>query len=337
MKRPLAVVFALSLAVAGGWLAGRSSGRADKGEPRTGGASVPVRHARDAMPAEPQATPDAKQESRAAPARGAALAAQPVPDLDAPLPPVDAPLGPHLDELRRRASAGDARAACRLAMQLDACARLPMFERFSDAVVAARATNPEANAPNDSNARWDAQVAGLRKTCVGVVPLDGTEAFRWQMQAARAGQREMLFRAGSRPSLRSGEILEHVTEWREWRDSALRFLQQAVEAGDARAVMLIPESFGADSDGGRPRIARADPYQQYVYARLRTRVAEASGNRENLSMSVAMEGGRDLDAAARTAAEAEADRMFAAHFAGRPAAELAVGDWGFDDFGACER
>ena len=55
-------------------------------------------------------------------------------------------------------------------------------------------------------------------------------------------------RGPSKVDPRSGEILEHVTEWREWRDSALRFLQQAVEAGDARAVMLIPESFGADSD-----------------------------------------------------------------------------------------
>lgn len=335
MKRPLAVVFALALAVAGGWLAGRSSGTEDTGEGRTGGESARARTARDtiqvpASNAKPQHAPRSD-----APTAADTVANELQPNRDAPLPAADAPLGPHMDELRRRARAGDARAACRLAMQLDACARLPMLERFSDAAIAAAVVSPAAAEQDGQSQPWEASVRRLRRTCANVTPVDDSEAFRWQMQAASAGQPEMLYRAAAHPALSRGDILEHVPEWRLWREHALDFLSRAIAAGDARAVMMMPEAFGPETD--RPRIAPTDPLRQYLYARLRSRVAEASGDPEALSMAVALERGTQLPADRRATAEAEADRLFDAHFAAQPPKDLGLGYWKFDDFEACER
>ncbi len=336
MKRPLAVVFALSLAVAGGWLAGRSSGRADEGEPRTGGASVPVRHAREALPdTAPDAKPaQAQRDESRAPADP--VAADRPADPDAPLPAVDAPLAPHLDELRRRASAGDARAACRLAMQLNACAWLPSREIFEERRTTANAAMGIRQREGQDDER--AQLALLRRTCAGVQPFDATEAFRWQQQAAMAGNRESLYRAAALPVLHPEEILEHVAEWSLWRDRALVFLERSLALGDPRAVETLAELYSPGQYSPRPKVVERDPVRAYTYTRLRTRIAEASGMPAfKLQMYVASEGGELLTPSQRAEGERESARLFEAHFAGRAPAELDLEKRKTEDFAACER
>lgn len=336
MKRPLAVVFALSLAVAGGWLAGRSSGTDGEIERRTSGASMRARNARDAMPAEAQATPDANPASPVAKARDATLAAGPAPDLDAPLPAVDAPLGPHMDELRRRARAGDARAACRLAMQLDACAWLPSREIYEERRTTANAAMGIRRREGQEDVA--AQLALLRRTCAGVQPLDATEAFRWQQQAALAGNRESLYRAAALPALHPEDILEHVAEWSLWRDRALVYLERSMALGDPRAVESLVELYAPGQYASRPKVVDRDPVRAYTYTRLRTRIAEASGVPAfKLQMYVASEGGESLTAEQRAKGERESAQLFDAHFAGRPPAELDLENRKAEDIAACER
>lgn len=334
MKRTLAVVFALALAVAGGWLAGRSSGSA---EPPNEQGSLRARNARrDAMPDTaaaanlPQA---ARSETHAA---IDPVATKPQADLGSPLPAIDAPLAPHLEALRRRARAGDARAACRLAMQLNACAWLPSREIYEERRTTANAAMGIRRREGQDEER--AQLVLLRRMCAGVRPVDATEAFRWQQQAAMAGNRESLYRAAALPALHPEEILEHVAEWSLWRDRALAYLERSMALGDPRAVETLAELYAPGQYSPRPKVVERDPVRAYTYTRLRTRIAEASGLPAiKLQMYVAGEGGETLTPEQRAAGERESARLFEMHFAGRAPAELDLEKRKTEDFAACER
>ena len=221
-------------------------------------------------------------------------------------------------------------------MALDACSTLPQLAGYSERSVAMQAAMNMRQV--EMGEPLGKRVARLERVCADVVPTDATESFRWQQQAAQAGNRESLFRAAATPALRLEDLLAHVPEWSAWRDRALGYLEQSLVQGDARAVDALAMAYREGPFLRRPRIVAADAQRGYLYSRLRTRIAEAAGEPPaRIAAMVAEEASWSLDDAGRAVAESEAARLFDQYFAGRPAQPLDADVFTQDDFGACER
>lgn len=255
---------------------------------------------------------------------------------DDPLPPLDEPFAQHLDELRRRASEGDAPAACRLGMELFHCAQLDE----SRAALAADLADAEGDDPAQRKGiTWFQEaVATMEMRCRGVAPLDPLEAFRAQLAAARGGVVQSQLQLAAFPPLADVDVIDHPEVWREWRAAALPALESALAAGDRRAAYKLASAYEQRfASPFTPRLAPEDPYRAYTYRRLVTLLAQRSGS-SNLQREAADEekAAATLTEAQRRAAATEAQRLFDRYFAALPP-DTTDGSLNGDDFAACER
>ena len=296
------------------------------------------------VPADAEADP-AESLRAATPAASAARSTSPV-SLPAPiatnahadpLPPLDEPFAQHLDELRRRAAQGDAPAACRLGMQLSYCNGLGRMRRINEEELARRAATGAVESEGDALLRDG--LKSMEVQCRGVSATDPLEAYRLQLAAARAGIVQAQLQFAVFPPLDDIDVIDHVEIWREWRAAAVAGLESALANGDVRAPLDLARAYGDQPFGPwTPRLAAADPYRAFVYARLSTMVAERSATPgRDLSTWVAMEHGELLSAAERERATREANRLFEASYAGLPVEAFEKNQLNGNDFADCER
>jgi hypothetical protein len=177
-----------------------------------------------AAPATPTALSEALQQS---PLPAARTPAQP-----APLPPADTPLGEILDELTRRADAGEPRAACRLAAELVRCSHRAALvasinaNSFGDT----RWRRPEHVAVEDQRR---AALVTANRVCAGVAPERIAEAPRRLMDAAdlgHPGARAWAAAHGADEAIR--HLLDAPDVAERWRQSVIRWVIASLEAGD---------------------------------------------------------------------------------------------------------
>lgn len=330
MKRAVVLIVLL---VALGWVAfdSRREAAGDAVQPTTSATAERRKATRDAVPSQVHPIATTSLARPALPARTTTNALARI----APLPSADEPFAQHLDELRRRARGGDAPAACRLGMELYHCAHLDGARAALAAELADAAGDDPAQRGGVESFQKAVQQMEMR--CRGVAPLDPLEAFHAQVAAARGGVVQAQLQLAVFPPLDEIDVIDHPEVWREWREAALPALESALAAGDPRAAWKLASAYDRPfSAPFTPRLAPADPFRAYTYRRLVTLIVQRSGA-SNLQNEASDEekAGATLTEAQRTAAAAEAQRLFDRYFTAlAPNANTSLNG---NDFAACEK
>jgi len=221
-----------------------------------------------------------------------------------PLPPWGEPLGANFDALRRRADAGDARAACRIGVELSLCTGTQPPQ------------DPAADAPSTSSARAN--------DCQGFDASLRGQAAGYLRKAALAGNADAMLRYASGAfSVQASDPRSHNEflqdpVFGDWYDEALPMVQRALHAGDPRAAQLLANAY-ADDDGLFDARVPDDPVQARTYAVLLAYLREAAPPPPV-----------GLDARQRAQADAQAQRIFRESFGSQPAKGGMPADPGLD-------
>lgn len=170
----------------------------------------------------------------------------------APLPPLDAPLAETFDALLERMRRGDARAACRLSLDLARCFQHAEHGRWGRTFEreAVRAQDPARASRLIDNA---AHMQEMRQRndlfCAGVAAEQLEWSFPAQLAAARWNPGMRVW-AASAPALDQLNFLADLEGWEQYRAVALPWLLEAGLAGDPAAQILLARVYGDDR---RPR------------------------------------------------------------------------------------
>jgi len=289
-RRPLLFVsIALVLAAAAGglgWLGGRASHDASSTE------APGVDVAGDTAPA----------------ARGAASARPPVQrPPDRPLPPLDQPLRDVLPELQRRADAGEAAAACRLAAELDFCAQIrmrlastaEMLRDGSDSSV--RFGQIDSNATPEEQQRQSerALVAHSERLleesahCDSVPPSTPVQRVQYWRSAALGGNPMALRMYASGNAFRQESVLDQLDALRLYRGEAESLAVRAAQSGDRMMVLALGNAYSPNnreqrrsllSQAVKPDGARALAFFLHAQAQLPAPPATSPRNANRQAM-----------------------------------------------------
>lgn len=177
-----------------------------------------------------------------------------------PLPALDTPVDLVFDELAERARRGDARAACRLAVELQRC-RVAGFSGRGTRWLESRA------AREDDGERREAMISELARVenerersetvCSGLESTQLEQAFIYQQQAAQA-MPELRTWAATQPALNFMNFVNELDAWQQYRSVAIPWLESAALEGDFAALAALARVY-AQRD---PRQMRLPPVSQ---------------------------------------------------------------------------
>ena len=242
----------------------------------------------------------------------ATLPAEDVPATQAqPLPPVDQPLAESFDALLARARRGDARAACRLAVDLARCHHNKQMSEWSSSFErqAARTANDErARSITDRVVMLDVAPQRNDAFCAGASAEQLAMSFPLQLAAAQWNPKLRLWLA-SQPALDPLRFLPDLEAWQQYRTVALPWLREAALAGDPAAQVLMARVHGDDRRNGPP----IPPFREIDDAAFVT-WAQVLNRRNIVYQAVeraAAEAQTRLGPQASAAALAEAERILA--------------------------
>ena len=185
-----------------------------------------------------------------------------------PLPPVGTPLAQIHDELRRRAAAGEAGAACRLASEHERCE----MERVHLRALAMQSDQLDMNLkairePAEARAhmaqareRLAAQIRGRSAAvamCDAVTALGPADRARYWRQAALAGHLPSMRHYAIGNAFRWHDLMDAIPALQTYRQEAEGIARRAAMQGDASSAYALAMAY-ADSDGGhwRPFLAQ---------------------------------------------------------------------------------
>lgn len=226
---------------------------------------------------------------------------------DAPMPPWGEPLGANFQAVLQRADAGQARAACRIGVELTLCQASRAGESPSPG--AQPQVRPDG-AGVDASSLTTLPTTG--DYCQGVpVALRGHAAV-YLRKAAQAGNRDAMLRYaqgaffdGPSQDQDHNRYLQDPS-FADWYREAVPMAQRALRAGDALAARLLADAYSNDH-GLFDALVADDPVQAFSYqlllSYLRGSSAPAAGA---------------LDARQRADAEHRAQRMYRESFSSRP-------------------
>jgi hypothetical protein len=210
--------------------------------------SATARTAEAKVPAEvgsPATVTPASRTARAQPGIIAATAS-------VPLPAHDVPLAEILDELRRRADAGDARAACRIAAELRRCelvgVQLSVAQRMEAQRPQVQKAMGDQTDPNTQDYfkrmdRFNQSALDASTHCAGVTASDPKEQIRYWRQAALAGHLRSMSMYASGDVFRIRNSLAMLPELEIFRHEAEGMAQRAAQAGDAEALLALTRAY----------------------------------------------------------------------------------------------
>lgn len=225
--RIVGVLLGLGLMGAVGYLLGERSASAPGAAPSPQGRAVPLDTSKSASTAQPP-TPWLASPPAAHPA-AAAL----------PLPPINTPVAATLEDLKKQAAAGNHQAACRLSFELDRCHNLTRMQRgaanFAN-LASQPGLGPELVKRYTAVAeREQARVSEVQRLCVGVPKEESGEAWRYLLQAARAGHGPSMARYSNRRTLWDEDPIRVLDGLIAFRAEGPGFLQAAAQMGYAEA------------------------------------------------------------------------------------------------------
>jgi TPR repeat protein len=222
--RIIGVVLALGLMGAVGYLLGERSAAAPGVAPSPQERALP-------LGASPSTSPSQQAPRLAnAPAAGRGAAVH-----ELPLPPVNTPVASALVDLKKQAEAGNNQAACRVAFELDRCHNIPRMQRGA-ASFATLATQPGMGPELVKRyaaiaEREQARVFELQRICQGVSVEETGEAWRYLLQAARAGHGPSMARYANRRTLWDEDPIRVLDGLIAFRAEGPGFLQGAAQMG----------------------------------------------------------------------------------------------------------
>jgi hypothetical protein len=139
----------------------------------------------------------------------------------------------HLAELTRAAQRGDADAAFEIAKGRSACMQLTVLESVDND--ASTATGDTAQ----QIAERQKKLAEVRNMCIGERNVGLVELHDLWARAAQLGSPEAKYQYAINPYLNPLSAVNQLERWREWRDVALRYLNEALQSGDPRAALAF--------------------------------------------------------------------------------------------------
>ena len=209
-------------------------------------------------PEAPRQVPPAEAESRQ---RGGTIG----------LPPADAPLAVIMAPLAARADAGDAKAACRVAMELIRCQNTDAFKPvpgLQDSAAEAALVAKGRIAAADRLALREIMRLARLKECLDVPATLRGRAAHYLGQAARAGEPEAMLRyaEGHHWPMDSRGIFANP-EFDTWRRDAPGMLRRAFAAGIPEAPFSLMHAYETDS-GFLAALIPNDPVRVAAMQRL---------------------------------------------------------------------
>ena len=238
------------------------------------------------------------------------------------LPEADAPVMEYFDELAALARRGNARAACRLGVELHRCRQWQrqraVGEMFERSLQEGNITGGIDQAI-DSVARMQERNEHEARVCRGLEAEQLNQAISFQRIAAMRGSTRMRLWYAARPAMERERFLAELGEWERYRQLAPGYLEEALHAGDPLAPEILADVHRPDSGPPIPVLVpyRApDPYRYYLYRELAGLLGQASP--PSMLDGFVPEHGPDLDME-RIRAEARVmhERLFASASTGR--------------------
>ncbi len=246
-RRPLALLFALSMAGLGGLLYLQSPTTPDAAKPQAAPAAVATT---DELTTETTTAHDdpSSPQAGATPRPGAPSVAA---STASALPPVGTALAESIDALRDAARQGDPDAACRLASEIARCAQarhLGVTQRIMESTTAQLARSEDQEQMIDSLAAAQERQVGFEEFCPPSAVIDAEPD--WLEHAARAGHRraQVLFALYRRERAEFPRVLREPGRVRMsfsqgsqrvssyFAAHALRFLQEGLARHDPLAL-----------------------------------------------------------------------------------------------------
>jgi hypothetical protein len=283
--------------------------------------AAPAAPARVTASAGDAAAPAAKPEARAGEALPVRAAARPAAVAIVASPGADTPVRDALPALDAAARRGDAQAACRLGAELTACraARMNLRFRMSPERLAAALAQQKLDEKTierrvEETLRTQERIEQRLAHCEGV-DLDAVAPpARYFMLAADAGHVPSMVQALHADHYPAAVLFRDPGLITQFRANALRYLHGALDAGDPAVLdALRNASHAPEYSVLAPLLPVAWRSAGFVAA-LRARVDEARG----LHRPAPPPGAWAPEPPVPTAVEAaEAERVFARHFAGK--------------------
>lgn len=263
-RRALLATLMLAALATAGWLAWRAW------QERTG--TVP--EAAQAAAA-PSVTGDRAAPGSAPPVGTATRARGP----RAPLPPLEAPFDSVFADLSRRAKAGDAQAACRLAAEFDLCERRRQRLAQLQASIQAIASTPTGGSRGprtpdaqrrmqdrrqrmlaDFGLQSDALLRDLEQ-CARVPPATPAQRTAWWRAAALGGHLPSLTQYAVGNGFRWREMLQNLPALQTYRVEAEALARRAAAAGDVQATLALAHAYASSNQDNARRSMLAQVVQ----------------------------------------------------------------------------
>lgn len=196
----------------------------------------------------------------------------------APLPSLDMPVAAMFDDLKRRADRGDARASCRLAVELINCNQLESLAQmgYMQNSESAEKSLTESGLLMAANSVATQQIRQLEsaKRCDGISEEQRKLAGNYLLQAASAGIPEAMIRYAEGQSVTNGNSMFGLLQdkgFDQWRGNAVALLEKALRHGEPTAVFVL---YVANSDNNSPigGLIADDPVKAYSYRLLMNRL-----------------------------------------------------------------
>jgi hypothetical protein len=184
-----------------------------------------------------------------------------------PLPDLGAPLGLVIDDLQRRAAAGEAPSACRLAAEFSHCDQLRYRRADAERWLAERKqalsliTDPEA--VRNASASIDREMAlrerrieALAKHCEGVTLPDAAQQSRQWRQAALLGSRSAMRQYASGNAFRWNSLMSSLPELTAYRNEAERMATTLAREGDVEMTLALASGYDPMPSNNRSLLAQ---------------------------------------------------------------------------------
>lgn len=243
-----------------------------------------------------------------APSGGSAAGAGTLPE---PLPAADMPIDEIFDALAERAAKGDARAACRLVVELQRCRSAGFFGRGTRGLER-RAIREEDGARREAMisqlARLEHERERSHTVCSGLSSEQLDRAFAYQQQAAQALPSLRTW-AATHPALSIPNFVNELDAWQQYRRVALPWLESAALQGDYTALVALARAH-AEREPHRmnlPPLSEPDVERFALYAGL----LERRGLHIGLLQAELARARAGLEPAALGRVEREIDRLAA--------------------------
>lgn len=213
------------------------------------------------------------------------------PAASAPLPAQGTPLRLVFDDLKRRAGTGDARAACRLAAELEQCERVRMqLAQFDDQMGSRRHTqevvagNPEETARRKDMmerllAKRGQRLLEASEQCDGVPAISPAQRADLWRAAALGGSLPALTQYAVGNAFRLRDTLKLLPQLQVYRNEAESLALRAAQRGSLPATLALAGAYSPQRESGRrtylAQVVTPDPARSLA---LYLRAQQALGN-----------------------------------------------------------